>query len=430
MHYLFAKYAPIHPKLYFDHWAKPVYVLLASPFAQFGFNGIKVFNAIVSLLNIYFTFRIAQKLNLKNDILVAAILIFAPLNYILTFSGLTEPLFALFISLGFFLILQNRLLTAAILLSFLPFVRSEGLIIIGVFGLWFLVKRQWKLLPLLMFGHVFYSLVGFFVYHDFLWVFNKIPYTGFSSIYGSGELFHFFYKLIYVLGVPLYIFMWLGVICLIWGAIKRKISFEFHIIILLGFLAFFVAHSLFWYLGIFNSAGFNRVFLGIMPLMSILALVGFNFITEDIFKIKRIPKMVLQSLLIFYIVVFPFTNNPAAIHWNRELKLHEDQLSAIKVAEFITTNYSPNHRFVFTNPYLSEVLKIDPFDAQKRINLSQKNVEESKAGDIIIWENWAALMESGVTKESLSKNPELINVYDSKVVKGVHEVEFVVFIRK
>ena len=29
MHYLFAKYAPKHPELYFDHWAKPLFVLLA-----------------------------------------------------------------------------------------------------------------------------------------------------------------------------------------------------------------------------------------------------------------------------------------------------------------------------------------------------------------------------------------------------------------
>ena len=55
-HYLFAKYAPIHPELFFYHWAKPVYVLLASPFAQFGFTGIKIFNALVSLTTIFLTY--------------------------------------------------------------------------------------------------------------------------------------------------------------------------------------------------------------------------------------------------------------------------------------------------------------------------------------------------------------------------------------
>ncbi|MEA3478152.1 MAG: hypothetical protein U9R60_08235, partial [Bacteroidota bacterium] len=95
-HYLFAKFAPLHPQLFFDHWAKPVYVLLVSPFAQFGFIGVKIFNAIVSLLTIFFTFKIVKKLNIKNAIVGAIILIFSPLYFVLTFSGLTEPLFALF----------------------------------------------------------------------------------------------------------------------------------------------------------------------------------------------------------------------------------------------------------------------------------------------------------------------------------------------
>jgi hypothetical protein len=33
MHYSFARYAYIHPHLFLDLWAKPVYVALASPFA-------------------------------------------------------------------------------------------------------------------------------------------------------------------------------------------------------------------------------------------------------------------------------------------------------------------------------------------------------------------------------------------------------------
>ncbi len=113
-HYLFAKFAPLHPQLFFNHWAKPVYVLLVSPFAQFGFIGVKIFNAIVSLLTIFFTFKIAQKLNLKNAIMGAVILIFSPLYFALTFSGLTEPLFALFISISIYAILKHKYIAACL----------------------------------------------------------------------------------------------------------------------------------------------------------------------------------------------------------------------------------------------------------------------------------------------------------------------------
>lgn len=52
-HYLFAKYAPIHPSLFFNHWAKPLYVLIFSPFAQFGFIGVKILNTFISLTIIF-----------------------------------------------------------------------------------------------------------------------------------------------------------------------------------------------------------------------------------------------------------------------------------------------------------------------------------------------------------------------------------------
>jgi hypothetical protein len=120
-HYQFAKFAPLHPELFFNHWAKPVYVLLACPFAQFGFIGVKIFNTIVTLLTIFFTFKITQKLNISNAIIGSIIFIFSPLCFVLTFSGLTEPLFALFISIGLYALLVEKPLISCLLISFLPF---------------------------------------------------------------------------------------------------------------------------------------------------------------------------------------------------------------------------------------------------------------------------------------------------------------------
>ena len=154
LHYQFAKSAPTHPELYFDHWAKPLFTLIASPFAQFGFIGMKIFNALVVFTTLLLTYKITKKLALKNAILSSVILLFSPLFFVFTFSGLTEPLFALFICLGIYSVLIDRRILALIIISFLPFIRSEGLIIMGGFGLYFLLNKQWKLLPWLAFGHI------------------------------------------------------------------------------------------------------------------------------------------------------------------------------------------------------------------------------------------------------------------------------------
>lgn len=411
-HYLYAKFAPNHPELYFNHWAKPLHVLLASPFAQFGLVGMKVFNVLVSLLTIFFTYKIAQAVNLKNAIVVTVLLIFSPLYFVLTFTGLTEPLFALFVSIGIYAVLKNKYIIACLVISFLPFIRSEGLIIIGVFGFFLLLKKEWKIIPLLLFGHLAYSLAGFVVYNDLMWVFNKIPYAKLGSTYGSGKLFHYVEQLLYVIGIPIYILFWIGFISLTVKSIKKTIALELKVLVLLGFLAFFIAHSLFWYLGIFNSMGLKRVFLGIVPILAIIALMGYNFITEELLKNKKKVKVIFQWTLVLYVVVFPFTSNPAAINWERDLSISTSQKSAHEIADYIAQDVGLTHRFVFSNPYLSEALQIDHFDSSKRMELMKTSMSNIKSGDIIIWENWFAVVEYGVTKEHLDSNTNLINIHN------------------
>lgn len=429
-HYLFAKYAPQHIELFFNHWAKPVFVLLASPFAQFGFAGMKIFNALVILLTLFFTFKSIQKLNIKNAIVGPIILLFSPLCFILTFSGLTEPLFALFISIGLYTLLSNKLILACLFVSFLPFIRSEGLIILGVFVLYLLVKRNWKLIPLLLFGHIVYMISGYFIYDDFFWVFNKIPYAHLSSIYGNGELSHFIYQLFYVVGVPIYILFWLGVISIIWNSIKKRMAIEVQILVFLGFFAFFMAHTLFWYFGIFNSMGLKRVLIGVIPLISIISLIGFNFISEDLFKNRRILKLTTQALFIGFILVFPFTHNPAAINWERDMKLSKDQQSAAQVVQLMLQNENTSQRYYYANPYLSELLNIDHFDKNKRLELNKDFMKKIKVGDLIIWENWFAKVEHGISKEYLENNKELVCIFNLNERDKGREILYSVYQKK
>ncbi len=429
-HFLFAKYAPHHPELYFNHWAKPVFVLLASPFAQFGFVGMKIFNALISLLTIFFTYKIAKQLNLKNAIIVCAILIFTPVYFALTFSGLTEPLFALFIALGIYFLLNEKYLAACILFSFLPFVRSEGLILLGVIGIYLLAKGKWKSIPWLATGHIIYSFAGYFVYHDLLWVFRKIPYATMDSVYGHGNLAHFAQQLFYFFGLPIYILFALGLLSIIWSSIKLKSNYQEQILFFLGFLTFFIAHTLFWYFGIFGSMGLTRVFIAIMPIMGIIALKGYNFLSEEIFGKMKIPQLLIKGLFLVAVIVFPFTENHAALNFDRDLKLTEDQKAATETAKFIVEHDWKNHRAIYAHPYLGMALNIDPFDSSKRMELNKGVFNELKYGDIIIWDNLFALNDMKISKEDLDGNSELTSLYNSHVVENGREISFSVYVKK
>lgn len=429
-HYLFARYAPSHPALYFDHWAKPVFVLLASPFAQFGFTGIKIFNVLVALATIFFTYKTAEQLKVKNAFLAAVILAFSPLYYILTFSGLTEPLFALFVILGFFFCTKQKYITASIIISFLPYVRSEGLIIIGVFVLYFLYKSAWKVIPYLLSGSIIYGVAGFFVHSDFLWVFTKIPYTKLSSVYGHGRFFHFVEELINVTGVPVYLLFWAGFVSSFILLFKKRILPEQHILLFLGFSSFFVAHSLFWYLGIFNSMGLKRVLIGIMPLIALLALHGFNFVTENRTWLKTLYKKALQGFLLIYILVFPFTPNPSAIQWEKDLMLNADQKLAIQTAEFIRKEKKISGPLLYNHRYFSVPLGIDYFDPKFCKQISQETIAEMKTGDLLIWDNLYTEFESGISRNGLDSITQLNAIGIYKTNKPGREILFSIYKKK
>lgn len=422
LHFLFAESAPQHPELYFNHWAKPVFTLLASPFAQFGFVGMKVFNALVVLLTLFFTYQATLNWNVKRPVFVLLFIACAPLLIRHTFSGLTEPLFALFIAWGMYLVSKNKWLFACIVISFLPFVRSEGLIVMTSFGLLLLVRKQWKFIPWLLVGHVVYSLAGWFHYKDILWVFTKIPYASTTSIYGKGDLLHFVDQLPFVIGVPAVLFLAVGTISLLIKLIQRQFHPELHALVLYGFLSYFIAHSLFWYLGIFNSMGLNRVLLGVMPFIAVICAIGVNSLLD----LVRYPKIQIGLAAVFGIVVltFPVWDNPSSVHWKRDMNLSGEQQAARKAALFAKNIDQPG-RYLYLPPYVSMVLDVDHFDNNKRSDINPLIIQKAESGDVIIWDNWFSVVDAHVTQEMIEESGAFQKL---RTVKGMQEDREVIYI--
>jgi hypothetical protein len=426
LHYLFAKFAFTHPKLFFDHWAKPLFVLLSAPFAHFGFTGMKIFNLLVSTLSLVLTYKSIQALNLRNAILGPVLVVVAPLNFILTFSGLTEPLFALALIGSLYCILRKQLILASVIVSFIPFIRSEGLLFIGLFGIFFLLRRNWIPLIFLAAGHLFFACAGYSVHHDFLWVIRKIPYASMSSPYGNGELLHFFHQLYYVIGLPMTILFWTGFIFMVVQLIRRKQNLmkEENFIVLLGFVVYFIFHSLAWKWGLFNSMGLKRVLIGVIPFIAIISLYGFTSLTENSF-IRKKPGQVMKLILVTYLLLFPVIPNPASINWKKDMMLGPDQMLSNRVATMM--HYAGKRRYIFSHPYLSEALHLDHFDPTARLELNRNTLKQLKSRDIIIWENWFSVVEDGITREYLEKDNRLVKIREFNNKDNDSASTFVVF---
>lgn len=408
MHYLFARYAPIHPQLYFDHWAKPFFVLLASPFAQFGFNGIKVFNLLVSCITLFQTCKMAILLKLEHPLLAPLILMFSPLNYVLTFSGLTEPLFAMVLITGVVLLLKDKYLWASVILSFLPFVRSEGLVVLLIIAVYILLKGKYRFLPILLAGHLAYAIAGYFVYHDLLWVFNKIPYATTNSVYGSGKLLHFVSKLYYVIGLPVYLLFAVGLIKNIVLHWKNKINVltsQMGLVLNIA-LGFIVAHSMFWYLGIFNSMGLIRVMLCVTPFIAVIALQGYNAIAQWVI-LPKIALKYIQWVALAYMIIFPFTPNHAAIHFKKDMMLGPKQKAMQEISTMFSASKNKVNHFVYNAPGMSWALGIDHFDSSIRKELSNEILDNLEPGDVLIWDKGFSGFQAGIELNRLNKMPHL-----------------------
>lgn len=433
LHYLYAKHAINDVSLFFNHWAKPIYVLLAFPFAQFGIKGLMFFNVVLALLTAYFTYKTSTTLQLKNAVLTAVVLICTPLYFTLIFSGLTEPLFALVLILSTYLFAKERWLFGSILLSFLPFVRSEGLIFLGVFAFFLLVRKKSIIIPFLGIGHLFYAITGYFIHHDFLWIFNRIPYAKLSSTYGSGRLFHFVDQFFYVVGLPIYVLFIIGIISIVYFCFRKKSNLmnETTIIILGGFFAYFVAHSLFWYLGIFNSMGLKRVLIAVAPFISIVSIVGFNSITENVWINNKKNKTIASWIIIITIILFPISGNKAGVNWKEDFSLTNHQIIANDVVNYLSDEVKDEPvNFIFSNPYLSEVLNINHFNSTFRKELNFSTIDSASMKDIIIWDSWYCVVENGITKEMIVSETSLKSVKTFLKNDNGKEIGFIVFKKK
>lgn len=433
LHYLYAKYSWQNHFLFFNHWGKPLFTIVSSPFAQFGFTGIKIFNVLASSFSVLFAYKIAKHFNLKYAHLIFIPLFAAPLFFRVMFSGLTEPFSAFLLSAFVLLWLSNKKATSILLISFMPFIRSEGLIIIGVVFIYLAWTKKWNYTPLLVIGHLVISLLGFPYYNDILWVFTKIPYAHLSSDYGIGNWTHFINQLYFCLGPITYILLFIGIIKIVLELFssKRKLElFNERLFLVYGiFLAFFVAHVSFWALGIFNSMGLNRVFVTVFPLIGIICIDGLGWLSETV--PAKIEKGVVYALLIIT-VVFTFLNNPASIDFKNDLNLDVSQtMVRDEIVPYLNSKYS-NKSFMAGDPSISLYSNRNIFNPKESLMLYDTKPQLLKDTNFVfIWDPWYAPVEGNLNLDEL-KNSRRLKVDTIFRAVGLKKdtLEYIIFRRK
>ncbi len=437
MHYLYAKYAFTHPQNLLHHWAKPFFTLLASPFSQFGFTGIKIFNILCSLVAVFFSYKTLQKLEIANSGVIALFLASSNLFVSVSFSGLTEPLSAAMLMMSICWVISGKELAGLVLISFMPFVRSEGLIILGVFAIYLVSVKQYKNLLCLLSGHWVYSIAGYPYYKDILWVFTKIPYTKPTNLYGKGSWDHFLIQLNFQSSPVLYALFWIGCLYFLFQLIRRFRGAKNEIhhykarlwLIYGNFFAFFIAHSAFWALGIFNSIGLVRVFVSVLPLFAIIAIEGLN--TIHFIGMNTRIKTSIQAVLVLVIVIMPFLKGPYNHNFPGDFVLNtQQQLIKEEIKPYIEKNYS-QHKLVFLDSNIPFLLELDPFSGEKCYWYQELGSPQNlKQKEVLLADPWFTKMEWGYPIETLLADSSLQLITSFPEVATKEEASYLLFAKK
>lgn len=414
-HYQIAKYSFKYPRLFLDLWGKPVYTTLSAPFAQLGYGVARAFNILLFIVALLFTARVSEKILKGSSLFVMILAAFSPVYYFLATTCLTEVLFSLTIVASVFLFTERRFMWAAILISFIPFVRTEGVVFLPVFLLALLLKKQYKSIVFLLTGTIFYTLVGFLVFKDLLWLIHQMPYSMGDSIYGHGSLLHFIEHRNEIFGFPMVVLIVLGLVFGgwdIWRSQSLRSDQAIGFLLIAGsWITYFAAHSYVWWKGTGGSLGLIRVMGGIVPLAALTAIQGFRFFS--LFFRGPVLGFVLMVLFAFAQLVWFFQKNNPIVHADPTEQLMK------KSADFLRFN-EPEKKIFYFNPVLIHYLETDPYDITRSnwwVADRQQPSNSMEWGDVLVWDAHFGPNEGGVSLENVEKDPYL------KKIKSFYPVE-------
>ncbi len=414
-HYRISRYSFSNPGFFFDHWGKPVFTALSSVFSQFGYNAAKLFNVLAAMLAALFAWLLAKNRGLKNHWMIIPFVLFAPVFASLIPSVMTEITGAMLLILAAYLYFKEDYKWAAVLVSFLPFARIEGALIIPLFVFMFLLRKQWKAIPWIFTGLLFYSIVGGIYYGDFLWVINKMPYSSASAdIYGSGNLFFYISGAKAIWGIPLSILFVLGVIVHLFKLLETKFSLkqkeidEF-VILLLPVVVIVGFHSFVWYLGT-GALALNRFMTLIVPPFVFFSLKGFNFIVDNLSFKKESVRLIFKIVILILVVRTAFS-----IH-KFPVPIGQKEAVLKEACDFLTENQLDKNIIHYYDPHVFFFLGINPHDSTRILESipSASNPGEGMApGSILVWDAHFSANEGRLPLERVmgSDKMEMIGVF-------------------
>jgi hypothetical protein len=410
-HYFLSLSAWKQPHLFLDAWGRPLYTILSAPFALLGYEAVKLFNVMLGLLTAWFAYLTAKRLDIKPSWIVFLFVCFTPIYIVMLYTALTEILFSFVLVLSVYLFFREKYIFSAIVISFLPFARTEGYVLIPFLGLALLMRKQWKAIPFLAFGFLLFCSIGSFYYKDFFWPITKFPYpvTHGHAIYKeTGSLWHFLVAREFIIGLPLELLFLGGLIQLIREcfskdqAVRSKAIFLI-ILVLAPFITYLAFHSVLWWKAMGGSMGLVRVMAAVMPLAALVSIKGYAMI-DKIFGNWFWLRVILAVVIIFFMV------RAAVVIHEIPVKPDQEEATIKRSAKWLRESPYYGRPFYFTCldfPFFYGENANDPLQCNCAWFFFTRNLDPLPQGAILIWDAHFGPNENQVPLDSVLMRPDL-----------------------
>ena len=398
-HYQFARYAPQHPALLLDLWAKPLFTFLGMPFAQAGPIGLVVMNALLMAVTAWPLMHLVRAFASWAPWLVGPLLVLSPEYLGTAVAGMTEVLFGALAAWVLWCVWQERITAALILASLMPFSRPEWVGFLPPLVLWMLWQGRWRQLPWLGTAILIIGVIGAVVRRDPLWLIHEHPYQHDITYYGQGSFWHFVLQAPRILGWPLLVtaLAALPVLSLNVRADAAR-RWEVRLILALGVLPtllIFFAHSWVWWRGTNGSYGLLRVLATTVPLLIPTAVAGMALIVRTwrsswARRLVGAAGLLVAAIGLQHLVVRP--------PW--PIRPSEAERAIQRMAAGAQAAGVADRRIATAHPFAAHATDHDPFDSTRTRLFWRLRPERAdmglNEGDLVLWESELGPTDGGL----------------------------------
>jgi hypothetical protein len=407
-HHMIARYSWKHPDLLLDQWGKPMFTLLASPFAQFGYNAMAVLNASLALACVALSLKLLRRSGTWTIVAYPAAMMLAPQYAQLVIDGMTEILFGTMALLCVRLLADERYRMAAIVGSLTPLCRPEYVVFLPFVAGWLVWNKRFMAVPWCALGIALYSLFGWLHTGDPLLWWHGDPYGSGASIYGKGDPWRFIMDAPHAFGWAVVTAFLAAIALCPW--VWRKDTEERRTHQLLFFTAALPAlgivavHAYLRWSGTHGSAGLTRVLVTAVPLAALFGL----------FTLGRGLKL-MGGTALYGTVLASATVICGVIGLRAEGPLRQDpderQVAIDAACDLLARMRVPGARVFTTHPYVPFRVGLDGFDQRQSCMLWGFHPDEpdrgpALPGDLIFWDSAMGPNECGVELNTLLDHPE------------------------